>query len=902
MIQLRTLGQLDLRTADGNELRAVLAQPKRFALLVYLASAPEPGFCRRDTLVAMFWPELNTESARAALRKALHFLRQHSGDDVFARRGADEIGLASGAITLDARAMESAVRAGAFEDALHHYRGEFLNGFYVEGAPDVERWAESERERLRNIAVGAAWHVAEAKQAAGDYHGARSWAEWALHAAPPSETALRRLLSLLERSGDRAAAFAAYHTFAERLDEEFGIIPSEETRTLLDALRSRVGELEPRGDPAPVPAPPLLSEQKPMTAPRRSWSKRTLSVLAASVVVVMVGAFAMLKSPPAIAEDGLARLAVLPFDVAAAPRLQYLDDGLAVLLSTRLDGAGALRTVDARSVLTWVERENSESRPQSVADYFDANLYVTGSVAQAGDELQIEAALYRTDARRPIITAQASGREAALMSMVDDVSRQLLAGYLRGQSGRLTETAALTSGSLPALKAYLRGEELSRRARYEEAREAFQQAIALDSTFALAYYRLSIATAWTGRMAESRHSVDKAARFANRLSERNRLLVDALHSSRATSIPEAERLYLTYLQSYPDDYEAWFELAEVVFHSAPVRGMSVGDARAAFERVLSFDRDDQPSLVHLARIAATQRKLAELDSITARVLRLAPRGDHTAEMRLFRATLLKDRVAENALIRDVQLEGYSRILDAAWRVSSYTEACAALRRIAARLEPIMTGEWHAGLLLLDSHLAAATGDWPTAMRILDVLEPEAPIAAMATRGLFAADRRAPFTNTELRDLRDQIARIDLHKPSDRRIYLGNSARDALDPSFRDLYVGAISLRLGDQATARARLADIQARRYSVLPFFAGAQLASLIALQNHRPDDAIRVLLEASDTAAKRTTTATPLMPRAMMRRTLAAAYQKTGQVDEAARWRRSLPEDLGFGVLYLVR
>ena len=42
MIQLRALGVLDLRTADSAEIRQVLAQPKRAALLTYLA---------------LFWPD-----------------------------------------------------------------------------------------------------------------------------------------------------------------------------------------------------------------------------------------------------------------------------------------------------------------------------------------------------------------------------------------------------------------------------------------------------------------------------------------------------------------------------------------------------------------------------------------------------------------------------------------------------------------------------------------------------------------------------------------------------------------------------------------------------------------------------------------------------------------------------
>jgi len=55
MIELSVLGPIQLRGADGHELSAVLAQPKRLGLLIYLAAARPRGFHRRDKLVTLFW-------------------------------------------------------------------------------------------------------------------------------------------------------------------------------------------------------------------------------------------------------------------------------------------------------------------------------------------------------------------------------------------------------------------------------------------------------------------------------------------------------------------------------------------------------------------------------------------------------------------------------------------------------------------------------------------------------------------------------------------------------------------------------------------------------------------------------------------------------------------------------
>src|SRR5260370_7014272 len=93
MIKLGMLGTLSLSDADGREVRSVLRQPRRLALLAYLAAATPRGFHRRDSLLALFWPELDQEHARAALRQALHVVRDGLGADVILTRAHAALGL-----------------------------------------------------------------------------------------------------------------------------------------------------------------------------------------------------------------------------------------------------------------------------------------------------------------------------------------------------------------------------------------------------------------------------------------------------------------------------------------------------------------------------------------------------------------------------------------------------------------------------------------------------------------------------------------------------------------------------------------------------------------------------------------------------------------------------------------
>src|SRR2546425_4187486 len=171
VIELRLLGGLDLRRSDGRELDSILTQPKRVALLAFLAAATPYRLHRRDTLLGLFWPELDQEHARAALRQALHGLRQGLGADVLTSRGDEEVGVHDQRLWCDVRAFHHAFEASDWGHALELYRGSLLEGFFLSDSPEFERWLEVERARLRNRACQAAWTLAQQSKAEGDFAG-----------------------------------------------------------------------------------------------------------------------------------------------------------------------------------------------------------------------------------------------------------------------------------------------------------------------------------------------------------------------------------------------------------------------------------------------------------------------------------------------------------------------------------------------------------------------------------------------------------------------------------------------------------------------------------------------------------------------------------------------------------
>ena len=147
----------------------------------------------------------------------------------------------------------------------------------------------------------------------------------------------------------------------------------------------------------------------------------------------------------------------------------------------------------------------------------------------------------------------------------------------------------MTTSSLPALKAYLVGEQAFRVGEYRAA-EAFQQAVGQDSLFALAYYRLAAAAEYSAFRSDiALQAMENALRYSDRLSSRDRALVDASLAVRRGDANEAERLLRTYLGRYPDDVQAWFDLGEVLFHLNPLRGRPGTEAREPFGRVIQYE-------------------------------------------------------------------------------------------------------------------------------------------------------------------------------------------------------------------------------------------------------------------------------------------------------------------------
>ena len=363
MLTLRAFGALDLRDAEGAPLGSVLSQSKRAALLVYLLLSRPGEFHRRDSLLALFWPEMDQEHGRNSLSKALSFLRKELGEEVLLTRGSEAVGVDSGQVWCDVLAFREALKGEDWAEALELYRGDLLEGLHVKGAPEFVDWVDRERVGLRKAAAGAAWRLAHQFIGEGKPVEAERTAQRALGLVATDESPVRGFMEALARGGDRGAALRFCEKFKGVLERKLGVEPAPETEALAQAIREG-------GIRAEVPEGPAVGGLPPGPHPARSratspghgeprWGRTKAPVYAGAAILglgAVVVTLARHSSEPAhvsiLPVDPRPGLAVLPCEnLSPMPEDAFYAEGIQDAITTRLQMVSSILPTGRTSVL-----------------------------------------------------------------------------------------------------------------------------------------------------------------------------------------------------------------------------------------------------------------------------------------------------------------------------------------------------------------------------------------------------------------------------------------------------------------------------------------------------------------------------------------------------------------------
>jgi serine/threonine-protein kinase len=233
VLRLVTFGGLGLESDDGSTPPRL--RPARLALLAVLGAAGDRG-ASRERLAGLFWPEADDQHANHSLRQARYALRNDLDCEVIRSDGA-VLSLDRSAIASDVAEFRAALGAHDAPGAVALARGPFLDGFYLPGSPEFERWVEDERARLSAAVIGALQTLATETAARGDHDSAAAWWRELTVREPLSGRYAIGYLKALGASGHRAEAltFARQHEALVRRELEAD--PDPEIKQLEAALR-----------------------------------------------------------------------------------------------------------------------------------------------------------------------------------------------------------------------------------------------------------------------------------------------------------------------------------------------------------------------------------------------------------------------------------------------------------------------------------------------------------------------------------------------------------------------------------------------------------------------------------------------------------------------------------------
>lgn len=290
--QLRTLGRIALLDASGHEDPSLSTRPRKLALLAWLALRPERR-ATRDRIIGVFWGDRDQERARNSLSDAVSHLRRVLGRDSIRTQGAEVVIADDASLEVDALEIAAAAVRGDREAVVSLYLEAFLDGFYVDDAPEFNDWRDRERSRLERLfAKSAGVRCAELATAAS-WDECRALAERWLDAEPASGDAALALLRAVDAPGTHAmhtAAVAAFENLKARLERDLEVAPDPRVSAFAEHVADGLAQTPPppalaRSSVVSSPVLPAISET--LAKPSRQWplvgvaSLATLAILGA---------------------------------------------------------------------------------------------------------------------------------------------------------------------------------------------------------------------------------------------------------------------------------------------------------------------------------------------------------------------------------------------------------------------------------------------------------------------------------------------------------------------------------------------------------------------------------------------------------------------------------------------
>jgi DNA-binding SARP family transcriptional activator len=589
LVTLGSLRLIDLRTGD----ECLRGRRKELVLLAFLARRA-PRLVPRSVLAELLWGDKDEDRARASLRQALSRLRGTLGEALDVQ--TDHVSLSTEAVTLDVRTLEETAAAGRWSSVAAQWGGSFLAGHDDVGDESFREWVDGERARLARIMERAFALLLEDAEQRGELKDAIAIAHRWHDAFPDDENANDGLTRALKAS--RAANPDAHEHIAPRVA---GVAP-----------------------PLPVTAAPPDRLHRFTAGPAR-W-------IAFGVGLIAVVAAAISLARQSFARAGAAPLNDVETVIVPDFRAVGVDTMLAQVISEalRIDirqsrslsvySSAAVQRALQRLDPTGATKMNLETA-RRIAARSGIKVVADGEMVGIGSSYLISVRLIATTSGAELVHFSAPAADSNNLLLAVDV----LAANLRraaGETVRNVENARpverVTTESLEALGKYVRATRaLDVEGALGKGLTLLDEAIALDSTFAMAYRRLAIElNDRGGNDARVRGLIERAYAHRARLTDQERYAVEAAYHSFGPA-PDEDKAIAAYeaaLEANPR-----FGVPLVNLSGIFLRRHQFARAESLAQRAVALN---STSIAAHANLAQAQTNLGKLDAAAATIAHL----------------------------------------------------------------------------------------------------------------------------------------------------------------------------------------------------------------------------------------------------------------------------------------
>jgi serine/threonine-protein kinase len=398
--------------------------------------------------------------------------------------------------------------------------------------------------------------------------------------------------------------------------------------------------------------------------PARRSGRRNALLAAAAVALAIAGTTVGLvrrsDGPPAGVNPRHSIL-VLPFDnLREDPAVDWMRDGSVSMLGLNLSQWNDLTVVDQGRLHDLLGRHELGPGEDIGLDMArrlarDAGVWtvILGDFSHVGDSLHLAARVYDVATGTRISIARVDDQTGEDARRLFDRLADKLLDLSGAPSDLPVGVARSTSQSLEAYRAYLTGVEQLNRWDLTGAERDLSRALAIDSTFGLAYYKLALTRGWLVGTNDSvaDRAIVRATAYSAGLPEHDRTVINAYRAFIGGEFVEARDLYQRLLARDANDADAWYGLGEAWFHDTAGADQAPAFTQAirAFRRALDLDPeyalayDHVQAMLGMAAEAKPGYALVANDSFT-----LAARAD---------GQLLVDSLSLQAAVRRARAAG-----------------------------------------------------------------------------------------------------------------------------------------------------------------------------------------------------------------------------------------------------